>query len=265
MRLPKLSLTLLALALVGCGKNLTRTVEKAGDDLVTTSQNLQKVTANIDPMGLKKLLDENAQLRENLEEISRKYQAAMGSGALVVSQQAVYWRVTDYSGALRLTTSINSGGAPIVLSESELPNRSASLGFQAYWFLFQKRPKELGAYWSHGIDGRLQAYVDGLFAATTKALPVPVAAAPAEIWLNPRFPGSGLHNVTVEVLPRTLNSGKWHVVWELVSKDPDNKNEKVLASYNMNQDVCKDVASRCSRDATVRVDVVTVGQTSGGK
>jgi hypothetical protein len=87
---------------------------------------------------------------------------------------------------------------------------------------------------------------------------LPASSAPKEIWLNPRFPQTGLHEIEVEVTPRAGGASKWVLVWELVTRDSDNKNEKVLASFNMNSEVDRTEASKSAkRAAKVLVRVAT--------
>lgn len=202
---------MLAMSLAGCKFDLG--LKEASDNIVVASENIHKATKDLDPIQLRRLMDENSTMRDQLMQVAKTYQTAMGAGALVVSQQALYWRVIDYSGAVRVVMKLNSGGASsLVINDSELANRSATLGFNAREFLWPPVTSEatpvnlVPGGWNRGIEDRLQARVDGLFASVMTGQPAPPALAPKEIWLNPRFPETGLHAVVVEVTPRALST-----------------------------------------------------------
>lgn len=216
-----LAISFSALALLACKLDLG--LGEASQNLVTASENLHRAAKDVDPLTLRKQLEENKQLREQLALISQKYQTSMGAGALEVTQQAVYWRLVEYSGAVRVITRIGAT-SDLVLYDDVLPKREATLTLQMAGIA----PVGVinGPLAEQRIRAAFKSYLEGRLAP-------PLVPAPPQIWLNPRFPESGLHTISVEVTPIELADKRWNLVWELISKNADGSGEKVLARYDM--------------------------------
>lgn len=214
----------------------------------TASKNFVEASKQFDSIGLKKLLDENEELRKKLSEAQVLYQLSSGQGAVNVGTQTLVFRVLDYSGDIRITAMINGFAGRFINGERLTSTSVANVPFDATRF-FKER---FNSRWSvqrldldrcptcETIDFKggpdiLYKAVQGAFVtyqSTTRATPQTTLP---EYKLNERFAESGMNKLLVEVTPISLtDDNKWHFRGALVLRNA-NGTESHLATFRADQ------------------------------
>jgi hypothetical protein len=194
-------------------------------DLPSAARTLAETITKVDPLGVKTVLAENAELRGQLLRLQREVDAELGSGAYPLTQVMLSWNAVKYSGAMRVVLSIETGSVKVPVAEIEYPNlESRKISWPA--------PK------TACLNGLPVPAPMEYMTRALKGVAEPAGTQTRKVWLNPRFPNSGLHDIVVDVTVWELDSaGKWSLEWELLSNSLDGKNPQVLRHMNPNSDM----------------------------
>lgn len=226
-----------------------------GDDIgrnigEAASKNFVEASKQFDAIGLKKLLDENEDLRRKLSEAQVLYQLSSGQGAINVGTQTLIFKVLDYSGDIRVSAMINGPAGRFINGDLLTSASVPKVPFDATRF-FNDRFKG-DSKWSY-IQGSIDRCIDCeridfvkgpdlLYKAVqaafveyqSKTRAVPQTSLP-EYKLNERFSESGMNKLLVEVTPLSLTSdNKWHFRGALLLRNV-NGTEAYLATFRADQ------------------------------
>ncbi len=194
-------------------------------DLPSAARALADTITKVDPLGIKTVLADNAELRAQLLTLQREVDAETGAGAYPLTQEMLYWNAVKYSGAMRVTLSVQTGSKKVPVAEIEYPNLESR---QIRWPASRTPCKD---------DKPVPTPAEYMTKALT-GVAEPAGTQTRKIWLNPRFPTSGLHGIVVDVTVSELDStGHWSLEWELVSSSMNGKESHVLRHMNPNSEM----------------------------
>lgn len=194
-------------------------------NLATSVRALADTVEKVDLIGVKTVLAENEVLRAQLLRLQREVDAELGAGAYQLTQKLLHWNMVKYSGAMRVTLSVQTGNTKVPVAEIEYPN------------LESRR-----ITWGSAVtpcQGNLPVPPPSQHMTTAlRGVAEPAGTQTRTIWLNPRFPTSGLHRLAVDIVVSEVDSkGQWSLDWELMSNSFDGKNPQTLRQINANSNV----------------------------
>lgn len=200
-------------------------IAKAGVHAESAAVSLRRGLEGIDPAGIKELLATNARLRAELDSVQKLYLRGMGLGVVDITGRDVQVRVTRTTGDLIINAWIDTPANQFW--SGRITNREVRLPVDVATFM-----REYPARRCRGQTG--DAAVSCVAAAQSvapaaadvlvqeefqrylrTATAAPAADLPPSI-ANPRFGGSGEHNVFFQVVPVQPDAdGNWSARLEI--------------------------------------------------
>jgi hypothetical protein len=230
----RLACSALSTALLwGCNSATLQPIAKVGSDILGAGQgirsagvsaesaavHLRRGLEGLDPAGIKELLAANTKLREELERVQKIYLQGLGGGVVDITGREVQMRVSRTAGDLIINAWIDTPQNQFW--SGRIMNREARLPVSVERFMREfpyRRCERLvnlvsstcftGA--QRAAAGAADVLIQEEFQRYLRsAAAVPVPDLPPSI-ANPRFGGSGQHQVFFEVVPvKPDANGNW--------------------------------------------------------
>jgi hypothetical protein len=231
------------LLLVNCPPVRVETTPPTNQTVETATKNVRdgltvlgEGIRNLDPAGLNRLLNENTDLRQKLENITKSLNAAAGLGMIEIANRAVQIRVRSYTGAFTVTAWVDRRENMFWLNRT-LNNKGFAFGDETahinaiHLQSLRTTPGGQGDAWDHMARNAL-AYTRGLFLkylGDNTILPGDFES----IDLNTSFGGiSGQHKIFLEVTPTAKDtSGGWAIRFQTILKR-ENDQIEVVRDYD---------------------------------
>jgi hypothetical protein len=214
-------------------------IQRAGVSAESAAVNLRRGLERLDPAGIKELLATNARLKDELERVQRIYLQGMGDGVVDITGRHVRVRVSRTVGDLIINAWIDNTAN--LFWSGRITNREVHLPVDIESFLREYPTRRcrgqtgaaatacIGAAQRVApaaaevlIQEEFQRYLRTAPAAPAPDLPPSVA--------NPRFGGSGEHQVYFQVVPIKADaSGNWAARLEIWLADAQGHEANVFA------------------------------------
>jgi hypothetical protein len=225
--------------LAGCGiEQATKTVKEATGDVKDASKNLKDGAESLsqgmdklDPVALKKLLDDNQSLRNQLIDVTKRVEGGIqGTGAIQIENRNVIVNIARYTGSHRLNGWVD-----------DMDNwfwKDRGLDDKDIVF-----PLDVGATVENGYHNNIgQPYAQFMggfraevtnkvgeafrqFLHTTAIVPGPEVEP---VNLNTRFGGAGRHLINIEVTPVAADrNGRWSMRFDLLLQKNNGERELI--------------------------------------
>ena len=244
MQHPRLTVILSSLSLLACAKvpslepiaqvgagilSAGHGIQRAGVSAESAAVNLRRGLERLDPAGIKELLATNARLKDELERVQRIYLQGMGDGVVDITGRHVKVKVTRTTGDLIINGWIDNTAN--LFWSGRITNRDLHLPVDIEGFLRD--------YPTRRCRGQTGAAATACIGAAQRVAPAaaevliqeefqrylrtapatPAPDLPPSI-ANPRFGGSGEHQVFFQVVPIKADAnGNWAARLEIWLSD----------------------------------------------
>jgi hypothetical protein len=212
---------------VGLDQSTQGTVTDAATKLRDGLDKVSDGLKGLDPFALNKLLNDNADLRKKLEDVTRSLNAAAGTGMIEIANRAIQIRVVSYTGAFSVTGWLDKRENWFWQSRT-FPNLGFSWGDEAQLIAAIRQQSNSqfpgnGDSWDHIARTSLTLLAPKVkdFLQANTVVPGPQADS---IDLNTSLGSvSGQHKIFIEVTPTAVDpaSGKWAIRLQTILKRPN--------------------------------------------
>jgi hypothetical protein len=236
------------LILTGCFEEETKDINNAAKHIENAASELSEGLNSIDPIGLKKLLDENSKLRETLSYTNKLLtNYANDSASIVLKGQQLKFEIVHYSGSFRIDLWIDDP-KNWIWKNRRINDLTQTLSLQTGHELVSSSLKNIPLNTKiKGFDGNtLIAMIDNYRGAVQvefkkflkNAYPLPVPDQ-RFVDLNQNFITLGTHNLYISITPLTESGqGRWSFRGRLLAELPNGK-ELILKEFDVDDNKFK--------------------------
>jgi hypothetical protein len=228
-----------------CDNPLKTPVETAANSLEKGTQNLKDgMTAlgALDPAGLKKLMDENKVLRDQIAEFNQKAMASIaGAGVVDIQKRRVLLNITNYTGSFRIVSYLDTKENilwNVRVDDKKIPSLFEDMAAKI-------RASYMGACGAHDyntwmtcIGKTAKDYADekfNLFLENSVLIPGP-RLKPIE--LNSRIGSDGVHTLFIEIIPIAYDIGKrWSITTQLFLVPANGADAEDILQIDLDSDI----------------------------
>lgn len=234
---------LLVNILTGCAglNDATKNIKDATSNIQKGAEALAKGMDQLDPIALKKILNENSDLRMQLQTVSEKLAGGFqGQGIVEINTRDVRVRIARYTGNQRITAWVDTR-ENWFWQELRLNDKDQELNFSASHAL---------SHWHEAANSDSHTAVDNyIFMADKEAKEAfdtflriaPLIPGPEvqPVDLNSQFGKGGRHTINFEITPVAADrNGRWSTRIQIFLVKPQNQ-EEIVKEFDLDSDLLK--------------------------